>query len=91
MAIERAKSHMDKSSVLVVFTMPELCEHILVNLNIYELSRAKRVCCQFSEVINGSPLLQQAFFLSPRSSKTICATLTTEPPPALQPSKVASR
>jgi hypothetical protein len=79
MAIERAKSHMDKSSILVVFTTPELCEHILVNLNIYELSRAKRVCRQFSEVINGSPLLQQALFLSPRSSKTVCATLTTEP------------
>jgi hypothetical protein len=79
LAMKRDKSHTDKSSILIVFTTPEPCEHILVNLNIYELSRAKSVCRQFSEVINGSPLLQQALFLSPRSSKTICTTLTTEP------------
>jgi hypothetical protein len=64
---------------LAVFTTPELCEHILINLDIYNLSRAKSVCRQFSEVINGPPLLQQNLFPSPRSSQTICATLTTEP------------
>jgi hypothetical protein len=79
MAMERENTSTNQNPVLAVFKTTELCEHILLNLNIYELSRAKSVCRRFSEVINGSLPLQQILFLSPRSSKIIYAILTTEP------------
>jgi hypothetical protein len=81
--MERKNTREKENPVHNVVNTSELCERILKYLPTVDLSRSKRVCRRFSEVIDWSLVLQENLFLRARLNNVLCATLATKPMPEL--------